>query len=212
MRVISKYKDYYDFLSGIYGVDPLIVLDSREFTMPDITAITVSDYSLYRQECTLILYIGDYCVDSYCLDGVCYYGEDLKQFESEKKHSKYYYRYIYNKSENDNNVNIRLKNQNKYVNITNNIYKDSTNLNEKYNCPILVRKDGESDKLLYKNCILKDLNLNSFISPEDIYKMISSWISLQKTKSENVVDNMTNKQKIESKGFDNKTSFRPNIK
>lgn len=38
------------------------------------------------------------------------------------------------------------------------------------------------------------------------------WLSLQRTKAENKPDARTNVQKIESHGFDNKTSFRPNIK
>ena len=30
MKIISKYKDYYDFLLGKYGVDPKLVLDRRK--------------------------------------------------------------------------------------------------------------------------------------------------------------------------------------
>ena len=75
-----------------------------------------------------------------------------------------------------------------------------------------MRKNDQTDEYLYKNCILKDLNLNSFVSPEEVYKMISDWISYQRTIAENHVDTMTNVQKIESKGFDKKTSFRPNMK
>ena len=32
MKIISKFKDYYDFLQGIYGVDPLLVLDRTKGT------------------------------------------------------------------------------------------------------------------------------------------------------------------------------------
>lgn len=31
MKIISKFKDYYDYLQGIYGVYPKLVLDKREF-------------------------------------------------------------------------------------------------------------------------------------------------------------------------------------
>ena len=27
MKIISKYKDYYDYLQGIYGVDEKLILD-----------------------------------------------------------------------------------------------------------------------------------------------------------------------------------------
>jgi len=29
MKILGKYKDYYDYLQGIYDVDPLLVLDRR---------------------------------------------------------------------------------------------------------------------------------------------------------------------------------------
>ena len=31
MKIISKYKDYYDYLSGVWGIDPLIVLDRTSY-------------------------------------------------------------------------------------------------------------------------------------------------------------------------------------
>ena len=30
MKIISKYKDYYDYLVGTYGEDPKLILDRRE--------------------------------------------------------------------------------------------------------------------------------------------------------------------------------------
>lgn len=29
MRILSKYKDYYDYLTGIYGEDPLLVKGNK---------------------------------------------------------------------------------------------------------------------------------------------------------------------------------------
>lgn len=31
MKIISQYKDYYDYLIGFYGIDEKIVLDRRKF-------------------------------------------------------------------------------------------------------------------------------------------------------------------------------------
>jgi len=62
---------------------------------------------------------------------------------------------------------------------------------------------------LYPN--LSELNLQSILSPEEVYRMISDWISEQKTKSENKIDKRTDVEKLEGKGFDKKISFR-NIK
>lgn len=43
MKIIAKYKDYYDFLQGKYGVDPKVVYDRRNGTAP------------YREEGTVFL-------------------------------------------------------------------------------------------------------------------------------------------------------------
>ena len=29
MKILGKYKDYYDYLQGVYGVDPLLTFDRR---------------------------------------------------------------------------------------------------------------------------------------------------------------------------------------
>ena len=81
---------------------------------------------------------------------------------------------------------------------------DNNKINERENCAIIVVKDNT----IYKNCILKDLFLNNFIPPEEIYKIISNWISEQITKKENKEDTRTDLQKIVGKGFDKITSFR----
>jgi len=209
MKIISKFKDYYDYLSGIYGEDPLIVLNRLDFTMP-----TFSNFSITRDEGKLQLYIGGFLIEAYYKNNKIYYGEDLKQFSREEKHSKWYYRFNSSTDVKPNErVTIKIENSRyNYESFNLIVKKDTTNMNDKYNCPILLRKNGDKDEYLYKNCILKDLNLNSFISPEEVYKMISDWISYQRTISEDHVDTMTNVQKIESKGFDKKSSFRPNMK
>jgi len=212
MRIISKFKDFYDFLSGIYGVDPLIVLNRLDFTMPTFSTLSISND--LPDEGKLRLYIGGFLIESYYKGDKIYYGEDLKQFADVEKHSKWYYRF--NRSDDvkpDDYISIKIGSYRySYQHFNLIIKKDMTKMNDKYNCPILLRKDDDKDENLYKNCILKDLNLNSFVSPEEVYKMISDWISYQRTIAEDHVDTMTNVQKIESKGFDKKTSFRPNMK
>ena len=42
--------------------------------------------------------------------------------------------------------------------------------------------------------------------------MLSSWLSQKITEAENIVDNRDDIQKLESKGFNKKCSFRPNMK
>jgi hypothetical protein len=85
-----------------------------------------------------------------------------------------------------------------------------TNLNIKYNCPILV-KSNVNNVLEYP--VLEDFNFGSVLDPVSTYNEISNWISKQITLKESEQHGViTNKQKIETKGFDSKRSFRPKMK
>lgn len=229
MKILSKYKDYYDYLSGIYGEDPLVVLDRTNYTTPTIYSSIGNNINSEF----ITLYIGGYVVQGFHYGGKIYYGTDLLQFgtrvdtdEAISKWKRNWYlehlKDTIGTVPDDTGSILRLKdefrsNRGYYKSISMIPLKDSYNINEKLNCPIIVvvgdfTNIKESDANVYKNCNLKDLNLNSLISPELCYRWISDWISLQKTKAETVIDNRSDKLKIESKGFDNKTSFRPNIK
>ena len=96
MKIISKYKDFYDFLSGIYGEDPLIVLNRLDFTMPTFYD---SMNPNYIEEGKIQLYIGGFLIEAYYKNDKIYYGEDLKQFAVVQKRSKWYYKY--HSSDND---------------------------------------------------------------------------------------------------------------
>ena len=85
---------------------------------------------------------------------------------------------------------------------------DIHNTNEKESCPVFVKVGRDK----FRNCSLKELGLSSVLPAEEAYRLISDWLSLQRTKAEDKPDIRTNVQKVESHGFDNKTSFRPNIK
>lgn len=216
MKIISKYKDYYDYISGIYGEDPLIVLDRSDFSFPDF----FGNYRDHIDSGTIKVYIGGYLIEGFYYDKKIYYGDDLlnfgkpmggdskryswvRNFQLEHLHTEYNTNEI---SEKD-IINIHKEFFNwKYrpTTVLKKMIIDNNNVNEKENCPIVVIRNNTT----YKNCILKDLYLNNFIPPEEIYKMISDWISLQITKKENKIDTRTDLQKIIGKGFDKITSFR----
>lgn len=223
MKIISTYKDYYDYLSGIWGEDPLIVLDRRGFSNP-----------FFSKEETkkLEFYIAGYKVDGFLKNGHIYFGEDLNQFDIQSFETKErifkYWNIDYKKCYGNCNINdiviitvdykVGTYSRINHDILSKKVIPDIYNLNEKYNCPIFLSgrhryTPGSSkfEDMAFPYPILKDLNLSSILPPEDIYKKLSNWISLQKTKSESSVDNRTNNQKIEGKGFDTKTSFR-NIK
>lgn len=200
MKIISKYKDYYDYLVGIYGEDPNIILDRRKFDIIDIQSL---------EHDVIEIYIGGYVINGYVHNGKVHYGEDLKQFEYVRScKRKRYLSSLFKKK--DNIVEIERKHSNKLIEVCTTIEIDKNKYNEKYNCPILVNNarifGNDKDFLMY--CKLDELNLNSFITAPTVYKYISDFLSKQKTEQENYKDNRNDIQKIESAGFDKKTSFR----
>lgn len=217
MKIISKYKDYYDYLSGIWGEDPLITFVRKHEGLP---------YNSYFSCYKIKAYIGGMLVEGLCYKGNFYYGDTLLPFSSKTPHyltlgaSNFSSRPLEKEYGIDN---LKVENlifierdtlREDHIDPWNNLFiqkrpiVDVNNVNEKEGSPVVV----EINKEIYKNCCLKDLNISSILSAEDVYKLISDWLSLQRTKAENKPDARTNVQKIESHGFDNKTSFRPNIK
>jgi hypothetical protein len=206
MKIISKYKDYYDYLQGVYGIDPLLILDRR-------------DNSFFSpQGCNeevITLFIGGYKIEGFLRDGVFYYGENLKLIGIETFPSSFsYYQSRFNEKKLDECVYIKSHSSFRIneclVNKT--IIKDSFNYNERENCAILFATTLTNQYEFYKFPRLSDFKLGSFVSAEEVYKMTSSWLSLQITKEENKPDLRDDVQKLEGKGFDKKTSFRPKMK
>lgn len=209
MKIISKYKDYYDYLSGIWGEDPKLVLDRREF-----------DNNIYRFQGNntdiITLYICGYRIDGVYKNGKFYYGENIKNISKKEHnniHSKYswvwtnkYYEAKYYEVENDSFDDLVLGE----------IVKDKDKVNEKLNIPILLRSSiGSRTEQI--NCekfpILKDIGLPSFIDAKTIYKWLNDWLSQIENKKEQERGlNITNIEKLQNKGFDKITSFRPKMK
>lgn len=195
MKILSKYKDYYDYLSGIYGEDPKIVLDRRQFTKKEFS----------RPE-KITLYICGWIYEGYFYKDKFYWGDNLKLL------GKYY-----DKS-NDKNYDFRFLRETKpFVEITNpdyrygevrvhvSKYKDNEFINLKENSPIIIQSLRNDYS---KFPILKDLGISSVLPAQELYLMLTEWLSPK----ENTIDNRTNKEKILTNGFDLQTSFRNPIK
>lgn len=216
MNIISKFKDYYDYLTGIWGVDPLLTYVRQGSIKPDL----ISDYAKVR------VYIGGMLIEGFYYKGNFYYGDELKQFSKPtppyitRKQGYTYQNLVqeYGLPELDTNNLIwispaylkEVSYSRPLADII--IHKtpivDILNTNDKENCPIIVK----INKDVFRNCSLKEMSLSSILDAETVYHLISDWLSLQRTKKENKVDCRTNEQKVESHGFDKKTSFRPNLK
>jgi hypothetical protein len=190
MKIISKYKDYYDYLQGIYGIDEKLILDRRKY-----------DSIAYYFE-IIRLYIAGYYIEGIHKDGIFYYGKDLLKFKSDDR------RRLYSFDSRDTTKCIRTEYGYIYIEPV----KDTKNFNEVENCPILLRNNSFSNKKFYKYPILKNLKINKFISAEVMYNWLSTWLSEQISKKENQITEQTDAEKILNKGFDDKCSFRPKMK
>jgi hypothetical protein len=194
MKIISKYKDYYDYLSSIWGIDEKLVLDRRE-----TENYCLIDNTIFR------LYIAGYIIEGLMKDDKFYYGNNLRQF-TEKEYRYKYLRGFDNKRDYKKSISIKINGNLYYIYFE--IVKDKENINEKNNCPILINLGNKFKK--YPK--LDNFKLGSFIPPENIYKWISAWLSNQITKKENTNRELDNNLKIINKGFDIKRSFRPKIR
>lgn len=195
MRIISKYKDYYDYLSGVYGVDEKLVLDRREMYTPYISSMpTVDTY-----------YIGEWMVQGFSVSGELLYGNEVSKYANQKRYIHYDAEKDYTKAE--------------YWIIPNGGYSNLYCLKEpkflgdkcptwKEDCPIIeyIRKDT------YKKFpLLRAVNMQKVFKPEQVWLMLSEWLGKRITKNEPIVPVGDDKVRIQAAGFDLKTSFR-NVK
>lgn len=202
MKIISKYKDYYDYLIGIRGVDPKVVLDRREGF-----AVKVDELKPYFKDKFVVVRLA-ICGKVYT--GMrrwkkWFWGEARMPYLEEKKSWwRGEVQYFIKDNENDS---IKLEPQ-------------PTDLNDKHECPILLlgvstRKYNynyhriDHSYKVEKYPKLSDLGIQQIYSPEDIFNDIYNWISKRNEKE--IVDNRTDAERIQNAGFDKVTSFR-NIK
>lgn len=187
MRILSKYKDFYDFLSGLYGIDDKIILDRRHFSKPTY----VPDKNAFCLHICGIVYEGVYT------NGKFYWCKNLEPFSNK-----------ITQAWSDNRLMFDMKfGRNLYVEP----YLDLKNINQKFNCPIILaehdaREYGKYNTWMYPP--LKDLNISSILPAREIYLQLIDWLSPKDIDPTPRPD----KEKIVSAGFDLKTSFRHPIK
>ena len=202
MKIISKYKDYYDYLAGVNGIDEKLILDRTKF-YPTPASIMFSEGKLLK------FHICGLMIESIFVDGKFYCGELSKKIAIPWGRNTYNYGYNRNA---ETHYNVRLKGGGaaavaKFP-YTYNI-KGAENINEVLNCPILLQVDFGGDishrRTNYvKFPVLKDYSIGSLLPPEKIWNMLYDFLA----KSKDIPDTQTDKEKIIGKGFDYKHSFR----
>jgi hypothetical protein len=211
MKILSKYKDYYDYLKGIYGEDEKIILDRR-----------MSNKPLIMNEEIVSLYICDMIINGFCHNNVVYFGDELDNIldkvdnDNVLRYKKYRYYYSSNLKITHTIDTKKFKNIKRHYYLNNQLIEAETKFNSLLNCPILLSSTfGELEYNRNKFIAypkLEDLNVQKAIPAEKIWQLLSDWISRKITENEAKVPIGDDKLRIQTHGFDLKSSFRPKMK
>ena len=223
MKIIDNKKDYYDYVSGIYGIDPYVVYDRRN-SVSSSTIMNMSGWnemfsknalstdSIHRAKYGILHPYGKRFID-------CDYKLTI---EAGEKH--FYILCTRIRETKDSPIELKYR-----------VYDPIEDLKSRYSHYSSLRRNWVEEEIarykqkrskaplaiFYTDCsyyrsssetheienpILKDLPITGLIPAEEIWKGIYEY--LLKMKEPNVVDNRTDIEHIESAGFDKKTSFR----
>lgn len=232
MKILDNHKDYYDYMVGIYGIDEKLFYDRRGSIVLS-PQYTYDDYSsqLYPKHD-----IKHFNTDPKVLLKLF----STKIIEKDPFSTKWNPIYYDTKEGNDKIFWALQCGKVKYVfkikrviekgkvTITPELFEKMDGIRLDYSdAPMYMfemwwdpyfhiltdgfgRSQGKNEQVLtIDNPILKDTYVTGFISPYEIWMNLSNYLSSQVEKP--FVDSRTNKQHIESAGFDNVTSFR-NVK
>lgn len=207
MKIISKYKDYYDYLSGVWGEDPKLVLDRKgEFVVQSTNPLGCDMY-------VLTFIIGGIMIQIYNNGKEFFFGKEIEQFDTTRRYGKNNY---WTK---DGLYRVEIGYS---TGRTNQMYvvqgpkEGYEYLNDKYNCPILYNKQSwhcpditKEDFSTYP--LLSSTPVTKYVDAVDVYRWIQEYLAKKVDQSQARQDNQTDIQRLENKGFDKRTSFRPKI-
>lgn len=192
MKIISKHKDYYDYLQGIYGIDDLLVYDRRfsHFAKPDLDSNVFCNSYIFAI-CNKLYNVYHY------KDKFYYTLDELKELEKILYIDK---------------VNIvGSRTQFRAPNDWNKLQGRPTDVNTALRQPILLNVPylgtWTYKDMRFSPVILDDFKFAKIIPAHDIFVEVSAFIAWMKDNPP-LPNNQTNTEKIVSHGFDLKKSFR----
>lgn len=207
MKILSKYKDYYDFQVGIYGEDPNLVLDRRE-------GKTKIDLNKDR---VITLFIGNKVVQGLYKDDRFYWGrQDIEPFATEtfatKRRSALWLSLNHPSKVLSFDFNHASKSVWQYAyhleledigNMNEELRAEYERLCKPYAISLLVKGIG-----VFPYPKLDEIAVNKIIDAKTAWLMLTDFLSMEKQRAEKSVPIGDDKLRIKSHGFDLKTSFR----
>ena len=195
MKILSKRKDYYDYLVGKYGIDEMIVYDRRDCTVlaHDEYNIAFSKKKMYndKPKREVMSYRNGKRVSEMVglrTEVFITYGKKTRKFLVE--------RYL------DALGNVRISH--KEVPLDGLDFRCCSKDREMREAPIFIWNEWTNTYI--DNPILDGTWLTGYISPEEIYTEVYNYLLMKNAKK--IEDNRSDVEKMESKGFDKVSSFR----
>ncbi|MDO4782011.1 MAG: hypothetical protein Q4A09_02185 [Capnocytophaga felis] len=234
MKIISQFKDFYDYKVAEYGMDETIVFDRRDPVLLIKNELLVNQ-SIFKEPTDTdalhsVLYVGNELVHIFSTKNHIYTHFDLENVTDLDAYSDYFLGSDDFKLKNGKSITITsyLYTQNNYSlyeqlhqNRSKNIYavKNITRGSGKQlqwedfsQKPLLLLRrlwHDSSSILLDANPFLAQAGI--YIDPDFVWQNIVQFLSDLKSAAEKSPE-VPNEQKITNKGFDKKTSFRPKMK
>lgn len=204
MKIISSYKDYYDYIVGIYSIDEKIIyerichrgilknkkiisLEKRHNYVP-----VFPNYNDSKAIAKIKLHICGEIFEALYLNKKFYF------LPLEKKD------YFFLKENGDNFSSFRLSHKgHRFFNFMekHRLNHKKININQIFNCPVIL-EEGQGIYIL--NVKLSDFGLPSIMPAKKIYQKIYEFL----IREPDIIDNRTDQEKILGHGFDLRKSFR----
>lgn len=203
MKIISKFKDYYDYLNGIYGIDEKIIYQrtcktierkNNTFKMVkegQVYSPNFIKYDIKDRAITFILYICREKYNGIYLNG-SYFFQPLEPAE---------YEYIKQHANNFNHLRISRKDAPHFSYSHERLFKTDANYNNIFDCPVILHDLLDSFVL---NVKLSDFGIPAIIPANEIYQKIYDFL----IREPDIEDVRSDMEKLEGHGFDKKKSFR----
>lgn len=201
MKIVSKLKDYYDHMAFLYGIDENLIFDRQG--MFAIHDPSVGGYNVDK----VSVAVCGVRYDGIVSNGKFYWGDERAKFgvditERELKYNLHWKYFV----ESDSTKAIYIRTISSPYEVL--IHPTPTKVNDLLSCPIVLLCNKNRDGYHYKLPRLMDIDFGRVMSPDKIWTELSNWFSQRLGATEVSDDNMSDKEKITSHGFDLKKSFR----
>lgn len=215
MKLLTKYKDFYDYLVGIYGEDEKLVYDRRVFRPHRIADLFLSLEDENTRLFTFAINGKLYRIVHY-LGKFYYTPEELVElralYEKNNKTTRRRYSYFMDRSGFASSGFTSLKKAQEFFSDPKNT---ATDVNMRLRQPVLLTYNmlrgseffDEKTKTHWVVPILSEFPITKYLPAEEVYKEISELLGWLNDHPE-IPNTQTNDEKIVTHGFDPKTSFR----